>query len=89
MRKCADEVPPPRIFFILGANLAAAGRPVRVNDAEEKTLTEKGTGRPSAAKGGFVSPLTLDAPNPGASRRLCPGRYARALTDFVFEEIPR
>ena len=36
-------------------------------------------GRPSAAKGGFGPPLTLGRPNPGASRRLCPGRDARAL----------
>ena len=52
-------------------------------------MTEKSTGRPSAAKGGFGPALALGGPNPGASRRLCPGRYARALTDFVFEEDPR
>ncbi len=61
----------------------------RSTTEEEENPTEKSTGRPSAAKGGFVPPLTLGGPNPGASRRLCPGRDARALTDFVFEEDPR
>jgi len=77
--------------FVLGANLAAAGRSVRVmtrKHAEEKTLTEKARdARPPQRVGSFR--LALGAPDPGASRRLCPSRYARALTNFVIEDNSR
>ena len=52
-------------------------------------MTEKARDARPPQRAGSSRRSTLGGPNPGASRRLCPGRYARALTDFVFEEDPR
>ena len=38
-------------------------------------------------KGWVRSAASLGGPDPGATRRLCPGRIARALPDFIFEEV--
>ena len=48
-------------------------------DKHGTPVRRKGRVRPAAALGG---------PNPGASRRLCPGRNARALTEFRLRGRP-
>ena len=92
-RSLASEIRrEPRACLVLAANLAAAGRPVRGmtrSTAEEARKRRKKHGTPVRRKG-WVRPAADAGPaNPGASRRLCPGRIARALADFVFEEDPR
>ena len=44
-------------------------------------------GTPSRRKGRVRSAASLGGPDPGATRRLCPGRIARALLGFIFEEV--
>ena len=44
-------------------------------------------GTPGRRKGWVRSAASLGGPDPGATRRLCPGRIARALLGFIFEEV--
>ena len=46
-------------------------------------------GTPGRRKGRVRSAASLGGPDPGATRRLCPGRIARALLGFIFEEVSK
>ena len=50
-------------------------------------MTGKKHGTPVRRKGWVRPAASLGGPDPGATRRLCPGRIARALLGFIFEGV--
>jgi hypothetical protein len=80
-----DEISRHRIAFQVKAGV----RGKALQKQKRRINNIASTGRPAAAKGWVRSAAPLGGSDPGATRRLCPGRIARALLGFVFEEISR
>jgi len=57
--------------------------------AGTKNKLHRKHGTPVRGKGRVRSAASLGGPDPGATRRLCPSRIARALLGFVFEEVSK
>ena len=86
-RKKASSLLPARRTWRSRMTVRQRPDPAKRAKSEENKRGKTEHGRAPAAKGGFGRPLRWSGPNPGALRRLCPGR-APALLKVLVSEKP-